>query len=201
MNLTRFYLQFPGIRQGAITPPSTKLQGMQPFQVVSQADQRPFTRGGQQTTQGELAKAQCFLDDANDRFDRRFAQAVDGFTNVCAQLVGHAFFGRSSLGGWLRLVQKKGAPTLMMGAATGGDVGVNAACGQASDVPVENTVPFAKLDRQITPRCSSGIDDKLDGQQAHGQEAADALDKTWGAPAIANADKNAQWRIARYFLG
>jgi hypothetical protein len=104
MNLTRFYVPFSGIRQGAITPLSSKLQGMQSFQIVGQTNQGPLATSSEQATQGKLTEAQRFLDDANDRLNRRFAQAVDAFADGGPQLVGHEFFGRSLLGQWLKII-------------------------------------------------------------------------------------------------
>jgi hypothetical protein len=109
MNLTGFYVPFSGIRQGATTPPLSNVQGMQSFQVVSQANQGPLATSSEQTTQGKLTEAQYFLDDADDRFNRRFTQAVEGFANFGPQLVSHLLFNRSIMGG-VRIVQEKGAP-------------------------------------------------------------------------------------------
>ena len=134
MNLTGFSIPFSGIRQGATAPPLAKLQRMQPFQVVSQANQGPFATSGEHTAQGKLTEAQHFLDDANDRFDRRFAQAVEGVANFGTQLVSHLFFKRCIISWWVGIVQEKSTPTLMMGTAPSGDIRVNATFFQASDV-------------------------------------------------------------------
>ena len=53
--------------------------GMEALQIESQTDQTPLASRRQFPAQGELAKAQHLLDDADHRFNRAFACAVDGF--------------------------------------------------------------------------------------------------------------------------
>ena len=134
MNLTGIYLPFPGIRQGATATPLTNLQCMHPFQIVSQANKRPLATGSTQTAQGELTKAQHFLDDANHGFHSRFTQAVKGVTNFGTQLVSHLLLHRSTIWQWVKIIPKKGAPTLMVRTASGGNVRVKSTFFQASYV-------------------------------------------------------------------
>src|SRR6266566_3249424 len=52
-------------------------QAMQALQIVGQADQTPFPRHLPQPAQRELAEAHGLFDDADHRFHRAFAQAID----------------------------------------------------------------------------------------------------------------------------
>src|SRR3989337_2279107 len=54
---------------------------MQPFQIEGQANQTPFPGSGRQPTQGELAKAEHFFDDADDGFYGAFPQPIDGLAD------------------------------------------------------------------------------------------------------------------------
>ena len=56
-------------------------QGMEPFQVVADADQVPFALCLEQTTQGELSETYYFFDDADDRFNGTFAQTINGLAD------------------------------------------------------------------------------------------------------------------------
>ncbi len=90
------------------------MQDMQTLEIVGQTDQGPLASEVDQTPKGELAEAQHLLDDANDRFNRRLAQAIEAIADVGAELVGHYFYGGSILGWRLRFLSKERAPTLMM---------------------------------------------------------------------------------------
>jgi len=52
---------------------------MEALEIEGQTDQTPLASRRQFPAQGELAKAQHLLDDADHRFNRTFACAVDGF--------------------------------------------------------------------------------------------------------------------------
>jgi len=52
---------------------------MEALEIERQTDQTPLARRRLDTPQGELAKAEHLLDDADHRFDRAFACPVDGF--------------------------------------------------------------------------------------------------------------------------
>src|SRR5712692_11660866 len=52
-------------------------EGMEALEIESQTDQTPLASRRQFPAQGELAKAQHLLDDADHRFDGAFACAVD----------------------------------------------------------------------------------------------------------------------------
>ena len=85
-----------------MAPQLTKVQGMQAFEVVSQTNQGPLAPRSNQTAQRKLAKAQDLLDDAQDRFDGRFTQAIEGLTNLGPQFVSHVLFRRSIIRWWVR---------------------------------------------------------------------------------------------------
>src|SRR5882672_6217807 len=74
-------------------------QGMQPLQIERQTDQTPLASSGMLATQRELAKAQHFLNNANHRLDRAFAQAINRFPNRGLELVGHFDRGLASTAG------------------------------------------------------------------------------------------------------
>ena len=101
-------------------------QHVHPFQIVGQAHQTPFPDHRHQAPQRELPKAQRFLDDANDRFHRGFAQAVDDLADVGLEFVGHLDDGAGILGRGLRLLGKALLPTLVVAVPAGGDVRINA---------------------------------------------------------------------------
>ena len=119
--MTGFDTACSGSRQGEIAPQLSEVQGMQPFQVVSQTNQGPLASGSEQAAQRKLAKAQHFLDDANHGFDRRFTQAIERIPNFGTQLVSHLLFSRSILCQQVGIVQEISTPTLMMGTASGGE--------------------------------------------------------------------------------
>ncbi len=52
---------------------------MQPLQIERQADQTPLATSGLLAAQRELAEAQHFLNNADHRLDRAFAQAINPF--------------------------------------------------------------------------------------------------------------------------
>ena len=107
---------------------------MQTFEIVGQTDQSPFASSVGQTSKRELAEVQHLLDDANDRFHRGFAQAVEGIANLGTELVGHFLFG-GSIFGWRRgFVCKEPLPTLMMRRSTCGNVWFNLPCFEALNV-------------------------------------------------------------------
>src|SRR6266704_1364100 len=62
---------------------------MEALEIEGQTDQTPLASRCVDTAQGELAKAQPLLDDADHRFNRAFACAVDGLTPRRPALVGH----------------------------------------------------------------------------------------------------------------
>src|SRR3972149_6967024 len=86
VSCARWLLSLAG---GAWKYPSARQQDMQTFQIEGQAHQTPFPGGGGQTAQGELAKAQDFLEDADHGFHRTFPQTVDGLADVRLKFVSH----------------------------------------------------------------------------------------------------------------
>ena len=101
--------------------------GMEALEVEGQTDQAPLARGGLCSAQGELAKAEHLLDDANHRFDGAFTCAIDSFAQCCLELVGHLYLGTRVLE--RRIGQRREAllPTRMMGITTCGDRGLDTA--------------------------------------------------------------------------
>ena len=83
---------------GALKRGLGRMQSVQALEIVGQTDQSPLTRSIGQTTQRELAEAQHLLDDANNRFDRGFAQAIESIADAGTEFVGHFFFGGSIFG-------------------------------------------------------------------------------------------------------
>jgi hypothetical protein len=67
--------------------------GMEALEIEGQTDQAPLARGGLLSAQGELAKAEHLLDDADHRFDGAFTCAIDGFAQCGLELVGHLDLG------------------------------------------------------------------------------------------------------------
>src|SRR5260370_21047897 len=100
---------------------------MQTLQIEGQAHQAPFTGGGDQATQGELPKAQDFLDDPDDRFYRALPQAINRLTDLGLKFVSHLDLRTGVCGRGLRPLVKEGLPTLMMRLTPRRDVGINAA--------------------------------------------------------------------------
>jgi hypothetical protein len=87
---------------------------MQSFDVEGQTYQAPFPCGSGLSTQGELAEAQDFLDDADDRFDGTLSQAIDGLADLGLQFEGHLDLHAGLFGGWGRLLDETFLPTLVM---------------------------------------------------------------------------------------
>src|SRR5437868_5739094 len=102
---------------------------MEALEIEGQTDQTPLARRRRDPPQGELAKAEYLLDDADHRFDRAFACCVDRFARRGSQLVGHLDLCAGVLR--RRVWQRREAllPTGMMGIAARGDVGLNVASG------------------------------------------------------------------------
>src|SRR5258706_11629576 len=89
-------------------------QGMQPLQIERQTDQTPLASSGMLATQRELAKAQHFLNNANHRLDRAFAQAINRFPNRGLELVGHFDRGTRVDGGAVKQGGEAFLPARMM---------------------------------------------------------------------------------------
>src|SRR5258706_2885446 len=100
---------------------------MEALEIEGQTDQTPLASCCMDTTQGELAKAQHLLDDADHRFDGAFARAVDGFAQRRLELVGHLHLGTRLFGRWIGQRRKTLLPAGMMGITTRGDVRLDAA--------------------------------------------------------------------------
>ncbi len=81
-----------------------------------------------------MAKAQDFFDDTNDRFHGALAQAIDSFTNLGLELVGHLFLRTGIFWRGCGQFGKIGFPTSVMRFAPSGDVRVNASRFTGSDV-------------------------------------------------------------------
>ena len=92
-----------------------------------QIHQTPFTRSCCQATERELAGAQDFLDDANNRCDGIFAQAIDGFADLCLKLIGHLHHSTGIVSRRFWLLCEILAPTAMMRVTPGGNIRLNAA--------------------------------------------------------------------------
>src|SRR3989304_7770829 len=98
---------------------------MQPLQVERAADQTPFAGSSLLTAERELSKAQDFLDDANDRFDRVLAGAIYGLANCGLELGGHLLLRAGIFTRRLRLLGKALLPALVMPTPPRRDVGIN----------------------------------------------------------------------------
>jgi hypothetical protein len=96
---------------------------MQTLQVKGQADEGPFMADGIKTTQGKLAKAECSLDDADDRFNGSFAQAINFFADGGLQLVSHVHREGGIDWRWFRFGSETLLPALMMRLTAGGNIG------------------------------------------------------------------------------
>jgi len=103
-----------------------RVEAVHAFQIESQADETPFTGGGGQAAQRELAKPEDFFDDANDRLNRAFSQSIDSVSDLGLEFVGHLEDGAGLICGWFGLLLEKGMPIEMMGFASSGDIGLNA---------------------------------------------------------------------------
>ena len=100
---------------------------MEALEIERQTDQTPLARRRLDTPQGELAKAEHLLDDADHRFDRAFACPVDGFAQRGPELVGHFDLCARILRRRVRQWREALLPAGMMGITPRGDVGFNAA--------------------------------------------------------------------------
>lgn len=107
---------------------------MQAFEIESQADQTPFTGGLPQATQRKLAKAQDFLDDADDRLHGAFSQTIDGLSDFSSKFIGHLFFWTGIFGEWFWPFAKQCVQIPMMRFAACGDIRFNAALFQRLDI-------------------------------------------------------------------
>src|SRR6266567_3086289 len=108
---------------------------MEALEIEGQTDQTPLASRCVDTAQGELAKAQPLLDDADHRFNRAFACAVDGFTQRRPELVGHLDLGTRVLGWGIGEWGETPLPTGMMGiTASAAACGMPMADGMASSV-------------------------------------------------------------------
>jgi hypothetical protein len=105
---------------------------MEALEIERQTDQTPLTGSSLFTAQGELAETQHLLDDADHRFDRAFACAIDGFAQRRLELVGHLDLGAGVLGRWIRQRSKTLRPSGMMGITTRRNVGLDPALGTRS---------------------------------------------------------------------
>ncbi len=113
---------------------------MEALEIERQTDQTPLARRRRDPAQGELAEAQHLLDDAEHRFDRAFACAVDRFAQRGSELVGHLDLCARVLGQRVKQRREALPPTGMMGITARGDVGLNVALGtrgprRGADVP------------------------------------------------------------------
>ena len=107
---------------------------MQALQIESETDQGPFIVHDIQAAQQELAKAEHRLDDANNRFDSGFAQAINGLADGRLQLVGHLDRGRGIRLRRERFGSESFLPALVMGITPGGNVGFDAQRFTSGDV-------------------------------------------------------------------
>src|SRR5215469_6155309 len=100
---------------------------MEALEIEGQTDQSPLASGGFFPTQGELAEAEHVLDNANDWFDRAFADAIDSFAHGGGKLVSHLHFGTGLLRWGIAKPCEALFPTGVMGITTSCNVGVNTA--------------------------------------------------------------------------
>ena len=143
---------------GALKQDLGRLQGVQALEIVGQTDQSPLASSVVQVPKRKLAEAQHFLDDANHRFHRGFAQAVERITDVGTELVGHFLLGGSILVWRRRFMSKESAPTLMMRRATCSDVGVNVSSFQALYVVLTEITRIQVGGFQLSYLCRHAID-------------------------------------------
>src|SRR5260370_30974006 len=99
---------------------------MEALEIESQTSKTRLVSRCVDTAQGELAKAQHLLDDADHRFNRAFACAVDGFAQRRPELVGHLDLGTRVLGWGIGEWGETPRPSGMMGITARGDVGLAA---------------------------------------------------------------------------
>src|SRR6266705_6687066 len=99
---------------------------MEALEIEGQTDQTPLASHRLDTAQGELAKAQHLLDDAEHRFNRAFACAIDGFAQRRPELVGHLDLGTRVLGWGIEEWGEPLLPTGMMGITASRDVWLDA---------------------------------------------------------------------------
>jgi hypothetical protein len=110
---------------GALIQSLFHIEDVHPLKVESQANETPLTGRSGQAAQGELSKAEDLFDNADDRFDRTFAQAIDRLPDLRLELVGHLDGCTGCFSRWFRLFSKEGMPILMMRFASGGNVRVH----------------------------------------------------------------------------
>jgi hypothetical protein len=122
-------------------------QLVEPLQVPGQTDQAPLPSRGLQTTQGELPEPQHLLDNANNRFNRGLAQAVNSFAQFSLKFVGHLDNRASVIRGWLRRLAKTFLPTTVMWLTPSSDEGLNLPGFQVLDVLRSATVPAGTTPR------------------------------------------------------
>src|SRR6266851_885227 len=113
---------------------------MKALEIERQTDQAPLARRRRDPTQGELAEAEYFFDDADHWFDRAFACPIDRFAQCGSQLVGHLDLCARLLRRRVRQWRETLLPTGVMGITARGDVGLDAALGtgrqrRGADVP------------------------------------------------------------------
>ena len=80
-------------RSGARHQPLLQVEAMHAFEIEGQADKTPFASRRPQAAQGELAKAEDLLEDANDGFHGAFSQAINGLSNLGLEFVSHLHHG------------------------------------------------------------------------------------------------------------
>src|SRR5260370_37249467 len=95
---------------------------MEALEIESQTDQAPLARRRRCPTQGELAEAEHLFDDAEHRFDRAFACAVDRLAQRSPELVRHLHLRTGVLRRRVRQRREALLPPGMMGITTGRDV-------------------------------------------------------------------------------
>lgn len=74
---------------GMLKRRSCGAQNVQALEIESETDQIPLATGFVLTTQGELAEAQDFFDEADGGFDNGLVGPVDELAQFSLQLVGH----------------------------------------------------------------------------------------------------------------
>src|ERR1700690_4166840 len=70
-----------------VRPSARETKFVQSFEIVGRSDEFPLPLNLANSPQQELPEAKSLLDDAEHRFDRAFAFAVDLSSGTCAQAV------------------------------------------------------------------------------------------------------------------
>src|SRR2546421_6737711 len=134
---------------------------MEALEIERQTDQAPLARRRRDPTQGELAEAKYLLDDADHRFDRAFACAVDRFAQRGSELVGHRDLCARVLRRRVRQGREALLPTGMVGITTSRDVGLDAAFGTGRQRRRAKVASIQRRRRRRADRGRDGLQSRL----------------------------------------